>query len=169
MFRIRAKIAPGSLQGVLRTLAAIDKKAARKALRRAVTLAARLVREDAKARLSAQGAVRTGLLRKSLGVKLKSNFPKGYVYGVVGPRRGFKREIGQMIEANAIRSLERRGARIDRKPVYADPVRYAHLVEYGTKHSQAKPFMRPALDENKTRVIDLMTSVIREAIAKAKG
>jgi HK97 gp10 family phage protein len=35
-------------------------------------------------------------------------------------------------------------------------VRYAHLVELGTAHSAAKPFLRPALDESGQEAVDRM-------------
>jgi HK97 gp10 family phage protein len=39
---------------------------------------------------------------------------------------------------------------------------YAHLVEYGTRHSRAKPFLRPALDSRRGEMI----SVVRRKMDK---
>lgn len=50
--------------------------------------------------------------------------------------------------------------------------RRAHLTEYGTAHSAARPFMRPALDENAARALTEMGRVLGEAIeneAKKRG
>lgn len=39
---------------------------------------------------------------------------------------------------------------------------YAHLVEHGTRHSRARPFLRPALEANRGRMI----TVIRKRMEK---
>lgn len=40
--------------------------------------------------------------------------------------------------------------------VYTE-VRYSHLVEYGTKSMTARPYMRPALDENRKDILRTFT------------
>lgn len=71
---------------------------------------------------------KTGLLRKSIKNVVRTA-RRGGVYAIVGPAVGFKQEV------------VRDGARVT-----SDPAKYAHLVEYGTSHSAAKPFLRPAFD-----------------------
>ena len=42
-------------------------------------------------------------------------------------------------------------------------VEYAPYVEYGTKRSRAQPFLRPAIDRNRRRIIRMMAEKIRQA------
>jgi HK97 gp10 family phage protein len=52
----------------------------------------------------------------------------------------------------------------------AGKVRYAphaHLVEFGTAHRSPKPFMRPAFDANKTKVIEIQQQELHTEIQKA--
>lgn len=74
----------------------------------------------------------TGLLRKSIGVKRATK--RGVVFAVVGPRHGFKREVERTTEGG------------ERKTSLSDPTKYAHLIEFGTAHITARPFLRPAHD-----------------------
>lgn len=41
---------------------------------------------------------------------------------------------------------------------------YAHFVEYGTSHSAAKPYMRPAFDEQKPNVLERMRQVLSRRV-----
>jgi HK97 gp10 family phage protein len=43
---------------------------------------------------------------------------------------------------------------------------YAHMVEYGTKHNTAKPFMRPAYEETKGTVVDIIGKEVKKTIEK---
>jgi HK97 gp10 family phage protein len=52
--------------------------------------------------------------------------------------------------------------------------RRMHFIEFGTAHSAAKPFMRPALDEQKENALDEMGRVLavgidREAAKRARS
>lgn len=87
----------------------------RKILRRAVTDAAKVVRDRAKANVPIQ----SGLLRKSIGTKIKT-YKTGVVVAIIGARTGFKREVTVKGPRGSYTQL--------RNPVY-----YAHLVEFGTK------------------------------------
>lgn len=44
--------------------------------------------------------------------------------------------------------------------------RIAHLVEYGTSHSAAKPFMRPALDGHGQEAAEKMKEALRAGIER---
>jgi HK97 gp10 family phage protein len=81
------------------------------------------------ARANAGKAKDTGLLQKSIGLNVRKG-SKG-VTARVGGRKGFKKTVT-------------RKGRVE----LADPVRYAHLVEYGTSNTSARPFIRPAVDSN---------------------
>lgn len=133
----------------------------------------------------------TGLLRKSLGIKVKQYKRAGVTVALVGPRKGFKELVKVYMHGGKANN------------VYRNPVSYAHLVEFGTRaHSltadaenritsgskedvrqymlaittpkkhpgaKAQPFLRPAYDENRARMIEIMHSTIGIAVvAEAK-
>jgi len=85
----------------------IDREVNRKALRKAVKPMLR------QAKANARASDKTGLLRRSLGVKVKTYPRKKAVTAYVGPRTGFEtvRDNGQK----------------------QNPIRYAHLIELGRK------------------------------------
>lgn len=49
----------------------------------------------------------------------------------------------------------------------AEALPYAHLVEFGTKNTMPRPFMRPAWDEKKGEVLDLIKGELGGEITKA--
>lgn len=44
-------------------------------------------------------------------------------------------------------------------------VEYGHYLEFGTRYMAARPYLRPALDENRTAVQTAVTSALRSQIA----
>jgi len=46
---------------------------------------------------------------------------------------------------------------------------YGHLVEFGTINTPAQPFLRPAFDENKTKVVQLFRAQLEKRIKKVAG
>lgn len=118
----------------------------------------------------------TGLLKKSLGRRIKVYRLSGKVIAMVGPRTGFKKT-----KAGRVRT--KLGEEFSSAQV--DPSKYAHLVEKGTKPhaikitngpfkgrtiqhpgSPAQPFLRPALDNNIARVREIFATVIKEGLEK---
>ncbi|GAA5124663.1 HK97 gp10 family phage protein [Luteolibacter yonseiensis] len=87
----------------------------------------------------------TGLLQKSISLSVKT--VRGEKSARVGPRKGMR----QMVT----RTDKRTGKQFQEK---ADPSNYSHLVEYGTSHSAAKPFIRPAIDTSKGEVLNAMAT-----------
>jgi HK97 gp10 family phage protein len=47
------------------------------------------------------------------------------------------------------------------------PRSYWHLVEFGTAHSPAHPFIRPAFDRNAKGLVEKFTRIMREGIERA--
>jgi len=108
--------------------------------RRGVAKAARRVVKAAKARCPK----RTGQLKKSLGYRPRTY--KAGVFAIVGPRKGFASEVN--------------GRR-------HDPAKIAHLVElgHGGPHAaEAKPFLRPAMDETVQSNIQLIADELRKGL-----
>lgn len=69
----------------------------------------------------------TGALKKGIGYRVGVHKKRGHVYVVIGVRSQ---------KSQAMRSG---------KLVNVNPAYYAHLVEYGSIRSAAKPFLRPAI------------------------
>lgn len=97
---------------------------------------------------NARAAGDTGLLAKAIGRKIKVYRQSGVAVGVVGARKGFVRYvIGKNGRARKM-----------------DPIKYQHLVEYGTRRTRAKPFLRPAWDATKGEAAAAIAGSLREGI-----
>jgi HK97 gp10 family phage protein len=98
------------------------------------------IRKAAKGHLSKSKD--SGLLSKALGTTVKKT-RMGQKTARVGPRSGFRQVV------------KRKGKS---KPELADPVKYAHLVEYGTSKTAARPFIRPALESSADQALSAMAA-----------
>lgn len=173
--------------GTLANLAEIDKKAARKALKIAVDEAVKPILKDARANVPTD----TKTLKKALGKKVKSYRNSLVVVGVVGPRKDKK-------GAKATKRKKLVRTTSSGRQIWRDPVKYAHLIEFGTRpHSlgkgdkiarkdgrrskvqqsrgarrhpgtRANPFLRPALDKNRRNSREIMKRVLREHLKQAR-
>lgn len=97
---------------------------------------------------------RFGNLRKSYGRKVKKYGSK--VVGLVGARKGFRVQIGVRVRG------KHKG-----QPIFADPTKYDHLVEFGhggPSPARAYPHLRPAIDVtgDKPIVRELTQGLIEE-------
>jgi len=158
-----------SLRGekeLLRLLRGLPPKLQRKALRRGVTKSSRVIARAAKDRLVALKAVETGLLKKSLGVRVYTLKDLTGVGSVIGPRKGFKRSVA--VTGKRVKRLRaaKKGVEGDK---YRDPARYAHWVELGTVHSAPRPFLRSALMANRDMTIGTIRTEVRAELAKARA
>jgi len=95
----------------------------------------------------------SGLLIKSIGLNVKT------VKGVTSVRVGARKGFGQTVQ----RKDKRTGKMVE---VMANPANYAHLVEYGTSHSTAKPFIRPAVDQSKGEVLSAMAAGLEKHLIR---
>lgn len=107
---------------------------------------ASVISKAAKANIKSDGTVRTGLLHKSITVKVKRYTSAGVVYAAVGPSR-------------TVVGTTEKGRRIA-------PANYAHLVEFGTIRSRAQPFLRPALDRNRQAAFDGITARAQKGLVR---
>lgn len=152
-YAIRAEI-----EGVKEMIAAVAhlKQAARsRILRSAVGKGARIILKAAKGFAPKE----SGLLRKSLGVKVKVYKATGRVVGIVGPRNDpkFKQAV-----------MRRRGKWFPSE-VYSNPAKYAHLVELGhagRAPAPARPFLRPAISASQGQVKEAFALAIREGLER---
>lgn len=67
----------------------------------------------------------------------------------------------------AVRGRDEPGGRKVFRIAFKRPAsRYAHLVEFGTRHSAAKPFIRPAMDSQAQAAVDAMAFDLSKGIAQ---
>ncbi|MEM9019941.1 MAG: HK97-gp10 family putative phage morphogenesis protein [Planctomycetota bacterium] len=156
----------------------LDTKLQNKTARKAINAAGRGVVKDARPLVPH----RYGLLKISLGQRVKRY--RGTHVTVIGARTRFKSKKAQRIRGGG-RTASR-----------ASPGNYAHLVEFGTAphvikptnaralallgsgrpvtrvdHPGAapKPFLRPALEANRTKAFNTMAQVIGQAIREVQA
>jgi hypothetical protein len=135
----------------------------------------------------------SGLLKKSIGQVVRTYRNGGLTIAFIGPRRGFRQVVMRKKPFGAELTLTPGEADTARDyPVMSDPVKYAHLVEYGTEPhnitssgkaglgkghpgTKPQPFMRPAErkqpDANRVFIEGMSEGMAREAaklIAKGK-
>lgn len=167
------------LEGSGAVKAALADAAARvqkKATRAAVSAATKPVLSAARSivRVGAADDPNAGLLKKSLGRKVKVFRGSGVAVGIVGPRRGFKMEKrpdGSKVRVQTkfsryLGQKVKKGKLVD---VYKNPTQYGHLVNKGTKRSRAFPFMEPALAAARPQVMRLMADAAREVVEGQGG
>ena len=128
----------------------LSKKVEAMALRDAMKPTAKAAKQNAAAIKD------TGLLSKSIGLnvrKMKKSGPgKGTYSARVGPRSGFKTTV------------KRKGSN---KETVANPAKYAHLVELGTSHSPAQPFIRKAVESTEGQMLNALAAGYDRGLANA--
>ena len=127
-----------------RVLAKLPDKIQKKVMKAALRAATKPIIKTARARLAP--VRRTGLLAKSIGVVKFRNFPDGNSVARVGARGRYKAPDP------------------DRPGRMIMPQFYSHLVELGTRHSPATPFLRPALKQNKSAAVGAMKKKVEQGI-----
>lgn len=160
-FAIKAR-----LEGVeqsLKNLQEMTRTVRNKILRKAVNASSKVVLDAARQLVPSS----TGLLKKSLAVRVQTYRASGVVVGIVGPRTGYQKTR----QGKKITSFGKK-----MKAAGQNPSKYAHLIEFGHNlarpkgnligYVRARPFLRPAFDQNKSSVIALMEQRITEEIEK---
>ena len=97
------------------------------------------------ARANAAKCKDSGLLRKSIGLNIAT--VRGEKSARIGPQKGLRQKV--------TRTDKRTGKK---REEIADPNNYSHLVEFGTSHSSAQPFIRPAIDSAQGQTLNAMTA-----------
>lgn len=147
------KVDVAKIQRELRALDAMihtmKRRTARGAQRIALTKATTPTLKRARALAPAPGGTRSGILRKSLGKKVKTNTRRDSVTVIIGPRRGVEIDFKAPGES---------GFRTRR------PSRYAHLVEHQNK---GQAFLNPAYEQTKGKVLATYKAEMGAAIEKS--
>lgn len=168
-FEVQAKI--DGLDGLFRQLREeLPKKMATKALRKGVNDGSKIILDAAKANCPVASkntvGVKPGLLRKSLGRKVKVKRSTSTVYAIIGPRTGMKDPETGMNPTQVAHLVEkgRKAVEVKTKKVLANGQQV-----FGKKvvAVAAHPFMRPALDTNQGAVRSAMEAAVREALENA--
>lgn len=144
------------LEGVMKTLRELPPEVVSKnggPVRSALAKAARMMRDAAQAKLQAiidspnAGGVpseSTGLLKKNIASKRgRLRNEKGELYSVYIRRKSYPDSKGKRVVTPQV----------------------ARLLEYGTEKRQPYPFLRPAFDENKTKVLAIFTQELNKKLA----
>lgn len=123
------------------SLQALADKIERGAIRQALNKAATPILREARHLVPTDSKA----LKKSLGKRVVTNVRRGTVQVKIGPRKG--------------KAIEHRGRR-------RNPIRYAHLVEFGSSRNRARPYLRPAHDAKSAEAKQIYKDNIKEAIEK---
>lgn len=131
---------------LLQTFRTLGERVQRKVVRQAVNAAATPVVKSARSKAPR----RSGLLRKSLGKKVKTYTDTGTIVGLIGPRTDVTGEY--------------QGEKVV-------PWRYAHLAESGHIDSRGEfvpgqPFLRPAFEETQGQALDVMKDKIGSGVER---
>ena len=126
-------------KALARELQKLPEKARKKVLRPSIKFALTPVVKEATKNVS----VRFGFLREEIGKKVSATKAWGKVY---------------------VKSA----VYYDENGVKHKPGHYAHLLEFGTKKMEAKPFMRNALSSKKSEAISRMAMKTRQNLNKLK-
>ena len=125
-----------------------------KALRSAVSASAKVVVDAAIAKAPAGD---TGNLKKAIyRYRSRSGSGTGRETYLVGVRKGKK--------AYANTARNRRLNRVGKNYTVQGEAYYWRFLEFGTAKMQAKPFMRPAFEGSKSRILDVMKERLGKAI-----
>lgn len=158
---------------LIRNFELLPVRVQRRVARGAVMKIARLMVKEVKAGIKRENPppIDSGLLLKSLGYRMWTSKTARWAVGAtIGPRTGFGR-LAIRLDKEGKKKLRRAQIAHVRagggsKPVYADPVKYAHLVEGGRKESSKtggvapRPFMRHSY----LRSRDIMAGTLRTEI-----
>lgn len=173
-FAIKAKIE--GIEQALKNLSELTRTVRNKILRKAINGSSRLILNAAKA-LVPKG---NGMLKKSLGIRVQTYRASGTVVGIIGPRTGYKKTRQGKQQTAFGKKIKETGQ---------NPAKYAHLVEFGraevrpskkkvlsdgstiygtvARSVPPRPFLRPAFEQTRGAVVDLMAKLIDEELKKA--
>jgi len=138
---------------LIKELKKLNASVQRKVMRPAINFGLTPIRQE-----TARRAPRdTGLLSKSIKKKVGKRGAWGKVY--------VDSQTKYQVETAGNTVNKRVGAKSDEKGIQ-NPAKYAHLVEFGTKHSRSKPFMRPAMESKKGIAYSRIARKAKERINK---
>lgn len=114
---------------------------------------AAVIARQARANVRNNPSVDSGMLVRNITSRARKNSKQGSAVVSVG----IARKTAMVI---------RKGRK---KTTKASPARYAHLVEFGTEHSPAEPFLRSALDQKGEEAILRIGEALGKGVAREAG
>jgi HK97 gp10 family phage protein len=147
----------GELRGQLDVLKrTLRNRILRQAAVKAARIMAKLAKQNAPVEIGTDNLsrARAGQYKRSIGWKV-AILKDGSIVAIAGARRGFRKVIGVRV----------RGKNVG-KEVVTDPAKIAHLVEFGSVRSQARPHIRPAIEAAKGPILEAVTSTIQAGLER---
>lgn len=122
-----------------------------KAIEKALVMAGGIIESAAKEQLTANGSVDTGLLRNSITYALGGEYPETAEYANnAGATDKAGRKITEKVGTYEQPAPQDTGSQ---RTVYVGTnVEYAPYVELGTSRMNAKPYLRPAAENNRKKI-----------------
>lgn len=116
----------------------------------------------ASARSNAVRSAKSGSLVAAMKTRVQTadQLPRG-IFGIGNTKdavRGSVVPVGKDSKAVGLYRLHYKPKRAIKR------IRHGHLVEFGTKRSRAVPFMKPALQQNAQRVVDVLAGEMKAGI-----
>ena len=142
------------LKELQKALNELPKEIQGRPLRSAVSAAAKVIVDDVKSRIPVgeTGNLKTAVYR----YRSRRNSATGRETFFVGIRQG-KAQYKDT-------AYNRRKGRVGKNYKTAGEAYYWRFLEFGTVKMQAKPFMRPAFEGSKSRILDVMKERLGKAI-----
>ena len=127
-------------------LTLLQDKVRKKVMRSAAVAGAAVVKKRAKEIAKSKGINDTGATIRNIAGKVEKSSNPDYVQINIGVRHG----------------RPKKGAKNQDDPFYW------HFNEFGTSKQAARPFMRPAFEESKEKVLEVVAEKLRAGIEKFK-
>lgn len=124
-------------------------------LRKAIGRAAVVIRDEARRR----APVRSGVLRENIVAARHRKSKQG--------NEGYFVEVRRKKRRYANTKANRQKGRVGGVYSYAGEAYYGMMVELGTKHMRARPFLRPAFEAKKVEAAEVFRAEFAKAIAAA--
>ena len=130
------------------------------AIEKALIMIGGIVESAAKENLTASGAVDTGLLRNSITYALGGEYPATQQYQT---NQGGKTKSGADVEEKTGTYTEPAPAdESGTRTVYVGTnVEYAPYIELGTSKMSARPYLRPAFENNRDKIQRAFAAAVR--------
>lgn len=138
------------LDAIAKRVAALPKELLKGAETAALRSGGKLIRDRAKSLAPKD----SGALRFALKSNVRTIH--GFKSARIGARISYMKQVTRK---------NRHGQKYTLKK--ARPVKYVHLVELGTSHSVAKPFIRPAVEQTKAYLPQVMGAALAAHLPKA--
>lgn len=121
--------------------------------------------------MQARAPRETGLLKRSIGVKVGVPKDVRKAWVKVGAKRGFKQPVARN-KKGKLKAVSKEVQKLlpeSKYTKYRNPTRYLHLAEGGTKYAKALRFMSAATVVAQGRAKDKIVAKLRAVVLSYKG